>query len=75
MDALVGGALPPLDEQQLVLILRGEIVVVGKAARLVPDQGEDARLYKLPDKGLAAAVLGHIAHIQCQLFFHGAPPE
>ena len=63
MDALVLGALPALDQQQPVLVLGGEVVVVGQAARLLPDEGQDALFHDLTDERLAAAGLGLIFHI------------
>ena len=63
VDALVLGALPALDQQQLVLVLGGEVIVVGQAARLLPDGGQDALFHDLADERLAAAGLGLIFHI------------
>ncbi len=71
VDALVFGALPALDEQQLVFVLGGEIVVVGQAAGLLADQRQNALLRQLADKGLAAAGLGLVADVQNEFFHNG----
>ena len=73
MDALVFGALPALDKQQLVLILGREVVIIGQAAVLLANKGQDALLHQLADKFLPAAELGLVADIQHE-FFHRAPP-
>ena len=76
VDALVGRALPALNEQDLVLVLGREVVVIGQAAVLLPDLGQDTRLHDVADEGLTAAGLGRVAHVQDQLFFHvAAPPD
>lgn len=51
-DALVFGALPALDKQQLVLVLGREVVIIGQAAVLLANKGQDALLHQLADKFL-----------------------
>ena len=52
MDALVFGTLPALDKQQLVLVLGREVVIIGQAAVLLANKGQDALLHQLADKFL-----------------------